>query len=149
MFWQAGYKASQKIGPDKVSFGIDVNKINSWIKTAIGSEFKIKYEDWLTSKEYRDQICKELQIPNRDLTTHVSNAGGGSSFSGTFLPNKDRLLNRHKEVDLPREWSFYLETVEVIRARKTAGYIKPKEDAVHIKVYRRFTHCNIRWIYWR
>lgn len=128
------YKAQQKISPEKVSFGVNIDKVNYWIKTAIGSEFKIKYEDWLTSKEYRDQICKELQIPNRDITNHVSSAGGGSSFSGIFPVNKDRLLNRHKEVNLPKEWGFYLETIEVIRARKTAGYIKPKEGATHIKV---------------
>ena len=51
-----------------------------------------------------------------------------------MLANKERLLNRHKEVQIPKEWSFYLETVEVIRARKTAGYLKKSQNAKLIKV---------------
>lgn len=128
------YKAS--IGPisKHIAFDINVNKINAWIKGAISKELKIKYEDWLISKEYRDSICEGLNIDNRDLTDHISSAGGGSSFSGIVNVNKHRLLNRSKEVDLPEDWNFYLKTVEVIRARKTIGYIKPKEDAKYIKV---------------
>jgi hypothetical protein len=128
------YKASTGPIGKLVAFDVNVNKINAWITGAISQEFKIKYEDWLISKEYRDSICEHLNITNRDLTDHVSSAGGGSSFSGMLKVNKDKLLNRSKEVDLPEDWNFYLKTVEVIRARKTAGYIKHKEDAKVIKV---------------
>lgn len=117
------YAANKKPIGKRVTFEINDNKIKSWVFSATSSEFKIKYEDWLMSKEYRDNICKSLNILNRDLTNHVSSAGGGSSFSGLSPINKDRLLNRSKEINLPEEWKVYLDNIEVIRARKEMGYI--------------------------
>jgi hypothetical protein len=116
------YKASTSQIGKKVTFTINDSKIGSWVECATTTELKIKYEDWLVSKEYRDFICECLNITNRDLTDHVSSAGGGSSFSGTEKVNKDRLLNRSKEVDLPEEWKIHLSKAEVINARNALGY---------------------------
>lgn len=115
---------------------MNVNKINAWIYCAIEEKStKIRYEDWLTSKEYRDEFCKNLNIPNLDYTGHMSSAGGGSSFTGTEeVPNAEDLLNRWKSVDIPKEWKGYLDTPPVIRARRKAGYFPTKQDAEKIMV---------------
>ena len=114
---------------------ININKINSWIYCVIEEKsIKIKYEDWLASKEYRDNFCKNLNIPNLDYTNHISIAGG-SSFTGTeSVPNAKDLLNRWKDINIPKEWKHYLETPQVIRARRKAGYFPTKPNAEKIIV---------------
>lgn len=128
------YKAS--IGPhkDSITFEMNINKINSWISSVKYKGLVIRYEDWLCHKEYRDNICFKLNISNKDYTHEVSSAGGGSSFNNETTLDKNKLLNRYSEIDLPKDWRFYLEAVEVIRARRFSGYLKYKKDAKLIKV---------------
>lgn len=42
----------------------------------------IKFENWVSSKEYRDNICEKLQIKKLDITDTITNFGNGSSFTG-------------------------------------------------------------------
>jgi len=131
-----GIKAKQNEPDAWRLLDININKINSWIYCAIEEQsIKIKYEDWLTSKEYRDNFCKNLNIPNLDYTNHMSSAGGGSSFTGIkSIPNSKDLLNRWKDVNIPEEWKSYLEAPQVIRARRKAGYFPTRPDAEKIMV---------------
>jgi len=59
----------------------------------------IIYNSWLTSKEYRDNICSKLGIINtNDNTSIVSDIGEGSSFCGVKLEEDSTLyLNRFNE----------------------------------------------------
>jgi len=82
--------------------------INKWSINEMFEGTKINYENWLTSKEYRDQICRDLNIENRDITSEISNAGGGSSFKNTL--DKETLLRRYKQVEFPREIVDFLKS---------------------------------------
>lgn len=105
------WKASQT--PMRIAFEVTESVVSAWCKNLEFEGTKIIYENWLTSKEYRDAISEELGCPNLDHTNHVSNAGGGSSFSGIAPVNKDRLLTRSQEVELPEDWAAHLEDPRV------------------------------------
>ena len=51
---------------------------------------KVHFESWCNSKEYRDLVMYNIKLPNIDYTSHVSKAGGGSSYSGGD-PSKRKL----------------------------------------------------------
>jgi len=82
--------------------------VDKWAINEFFEGTKINYENWLTSKEYRDQISKDLNLVNRDITSEISNAGGGSSFKNTL--DKDNLLNRYKQVEFPKEMVDFLKS---------------------------------------
>ena len=100
----------KKYGPELGSYGY-LNGIESIIETwkclardiwndkAVG----IIYNKWLTSLEYRDIIGANINIENRfDRIDFISSIGGGSSFIGENLEtDKNRYLERYKEIALP------------------------------------------------
>lgn len=62
----------------------------------------ISYNSWLTDKNYRDNICKEFGLENKDQIDHISDIGEGSSFTGLETEkNKKNYLRRFNDVDLP------------------------------------------------
>ena len=92
-------------------FFINQRLVTIWMFNELFKGTKIKYSDWLTSKEYRDQISKDLNVPNRDITSEISNAGGGSSFKNTL--DKDTLLSRYKQIEFPKEIIKMLKSKDV------------------------------------
>lgn len=85
---------------------LDLNQliIDRWLKTVHSSSDinKIHFDSWCRSKEYRDELMKERGLPNKDHTSHVSKAGGGSSFK------KGDPLNRKIE-EYPEGWKEIIE----------------------------------------
>lgn len=74
-------------------------------KSMPGEEFvSIVFEQWLTSKTYRDDVAAQLGYVNKDMNLEfVSGAGGGSSFGRRGRATPQMLTNRwndapHKDV---------------------------------------------------
>jgi hypothetical protein len=63
----------------------------------------IHFDKWIQDRGYRDDICKQLGIVNKDITDYVDKAGGGSSFIGHKLDTHQNLLTRYKQIELSRE----------------------------------------------
>ncbi len=61
-----------------------------------GNFVPVLYERWLINREYRDEVASKLGFKNKDKNIDfVSDAGGGSSWSGTTNKiNKNALLDR-------------------------------------------------------
>jgi len=74
----------------------------------------IVYDKWVIDKEYRDSICKQLNVENLDHTDYVSFAGYGSSFVGITLDNPDNLLNRKKMFTIPDKYIKKLKELQLI-----------------------------------
>lgn len=58
------------------------------------------YDEWLTSEEYRLSFLSRLNL-TFDSNPGISKKGGGSSFSGSTMPEKSDLLQRYKHVEIP------------------------------------------------
>ncbi len=107
---------------------IDEEFFNCWISHA--SAFKrniliIKFEDWLSSKEKRNEIASSLGCKNIDCTNTVSFHGGGSSFSKLEkIPLEKDLLQRSEQVKLPNEILERIQKPDISNLRKKHGYIK-------------------------
>ena len=67
----------------------------------------ITYEDWLFSKEARDTIMNKIGFDNIDETDKVTDFGYGSSFVGTRLDEKQNLISRFKQVEIPQQCKEY------------------------------------------
>jgi len=106
-------------------FNINKTILETWLKNENSDCTKIRYEDWLTSRSYRDDTSTNLGLQNIDITHIVSTAGGGSSFKDqtTGLIDKDKLLNRYKSFEFTKEVQDLLNSPEVIQKRKEIGYI--------------------------
>jgi len=105
--------AAQLNSNDLKLFDIDINKINSWIVSAISENtIKIRHEDLKSSREYQTEICVTLGINN---TTKFNS------------------LESIDDIKVPKHWSDLLHELPVIRARRKAGFIKPKKTAELIK----------------
>jgi len=75
----------------KVFLDLNQDLIDRWLKSVHSSSDinKIHFDSWCKSKEYRDELMEKVNLPNKDHTSHVSKAGGGSSFkSGNPLERK-------------------------------------------------------------
>jgi hypothetical protein len=69
----------------------------------------IKYNFWLMSNEYRNNISKDIGILNtHDITSFVPDIGGGSSFGGTRLFDKECYLSRYQNICLPKQYIEYI-----------------------------------------
>lgn len=105
---------------------VDQKFVDKWISYARSFEdsscLNIKYEDWLTSKEYRDNFLLKLGYLNLDKIDQVSTIGDGSSFVGKSLDSKENLLNRHKQVKFTPEIEKLLNQPRVVEWRKRIGY---------------------------
>ena len=85
----------------------------------------VKFEDWVSSKDYRDSICSKLNIANIDKTDTVTHYGGGSSFTGmTKTPTADELNSRASAIEFPAAIQERLEMQDIVLARRNLGYIE-------------------------
>ena len=78
--------------------------IEVWKQHTRGSRIAILYNKWLVSKDYRDNICKNLLKSNNvvDKIDYIPDIGGGSSFSGTNpVDDKTVYESRHRDITLP------------------------------------------------
>lgn len=71
----------------------------------------LTYEDWLTNKKSRDDLCQSLRIENFDKRDVVSHIGNGSSFIGQSLDSVENLINRGKNFNFNK---LILEKIEKI-----------------------------------
>ena len=64
-------------------------------------DLEIKYDEFITSKEYRQKIGEIFKIKSIDDSTlkSVNKNGGGSSFSGYEVDDIDNYLNRKKSLN--------------------------------------------------
>lgn len=72
-------------------------------KTNYFPSLKLKYDDWVKDKNYREKVCNGLLL-NTPFTDNgiddVLDFGGGSSFTGTEVKGSDMLVNeRYKEFE--------------------------------------------------
>jgi hypothetical protein len=95
------------------------NLINLWKRHA-GSNKKILYNKWISSKDYRDEIGELIGILNKkDRLDYVSRIGNGSSFGGVRLHSLDDYLKRYEKIKLPKNVSeAILEDKELIQMNK-------------------------------
>ncbi len=101
---------------------VDENFISLWLEHSF-SENLFKYEDFLLSREKRDDLCKSIEVENLDYTEGVLPNGLGSSFVGVKLDSKENYLNRYKMVELPDKIIRLLSDDRVVEARKRLGYL--------------------------
>jgi hypothetical protein len=97
-----GFDRSQYIS--NIYYLIMVWKQN--VKTHLTHKQKvISYNEWLTSKEYRNEVSSRFSILNTiDNIDYVPIMGGGSSFIGIQKEQDvQRYFERYKQVDLPSE----------------------------------------------
>jgi len=106
---------------------IDENLFKCWISHA--SAFKknasiIKFEDWISSKEQRDEIAKSVGCKNIDCISTIPFHGGGSSFSKMEkMPSSKDLLNRSDQVKLPNKILERINKSDILNLRKEHGYV--------------------------
>lgn len=100
---------------------VDEIFVDLWLEFAsIRSVFK--YEDFLLSKEKRDELCDRIGIENLDYCDGVMRNGKGSSFIGVQLDKKENYLNRYKMVEFPDKIYKLLSDTRIREAREKLGY---------------------------
>ena len=105
------------------SFGINKKIIETWIENESFTDTKIVFEQWCTSKEYRDSISRSLGLSNLDITSHVSPAGKGSSFlEPGQMPDKSKLLSRRKQVAIPQDITRLYKELDIYTKLKELNY---------------------------
>lgn len=84
----------------------------------------IIFENWSSSKIYRDEIAEKLGIKNIDITDTVMPYGGGSSFSGMTPqpPTANELRRRYLQVEPDQNIAKLLESEEITFLRSCLGY---------------------------
>lgn len=95
--------------------------VDTWIEHANHPNI-FKYEDFLFSKEKRDELSMKFNTPNRDITEVVNDYGNGSSFVGIGQDDKTNYLKRHEMVELPEEVKALLNQYKVLEIRKLLNY---------------------------
>ena len=64
----------------------------------------ISYNEWVSSLEYRNQICNILNIPKEvDIINQVPHHGRGSSFIRYKLDKPSNYLSRYTQVNFPKK----------------------------------------------
>ncbi|MGK7889293.1 MAG: hypothetical protein AB4042_08155 [Leptolyngbyaceae cyanobacterium] len=84
-----------------------LRKATDFEKNQDANKIVIKYNQWFSDKDYRQQLSQQLGGNFNDSSLgEVSSTGGGSSFDGTRFNKKLRLQ------DIPRKWKklFQLRT---------------------------------------
>jgi hypothetical protein len=81
----------------------DDDFFRTW-ETHVNNNFlKIHYDKWLIDKNYRNLICEQLNIINKDITNIVTSPGNGSSFIGQSLDSNGNLLSRYQQINMPKD----------------------------------------------
>lgn len=105
--------------------------IEVWKQHTVCPKKTILYNQWLTSKNYRDKISLEiLGIDNIiDRTDYVSSIGDGSSFNNTYNKQENtEYLTRYKKIKFPQYMIDYiLKDEELININKQIFDIDLKE----------------------
>lgn len=105
------------------TFGVDKRTIETWIENESFTGTKIQFEQWCTSKEYRDSISQSIGLSNLDITSHVSTAGKGSSFlQPGQMPDKSKLLNRRAQVSIPMDIIKIYKELDIYTRLKELNY---------------------------
>lgn len=100
--------------------------LDCWKKMAYADRdghLLIKFDHWVSSKQYRDTICQRLEIENRDITNTVPSYGNGSSFVGMKLSTPYELKNRISKVEPPDYIKKMILDDGVTEIRKKLGFI--------------------------
>lgn len=79
----------------------------------------ISYNEWLISRDYRDQICNSLGVENYDETEYVSTSGRGSSFIGVNKDATYNYLNRYKMITFQDSYIDLFKNDELIQLSNT------------------------------
>lgn len=110
-----------------VGLAINQEFVNKWIEYAKAFDDPnyvcIKFEDWLTSKDVRDQFMQKLGFENLDKTDTITEFGNGSSFTGQNKDSTENLLNRSKQFEIPEDILKMIRTDEILELRKKLGYL--------------------------
>jgi lysophospholipase L1-like esterase len=125
---------------------IDEKLVEIWKEHTKSNSILIIFEKWIESKEYRDYICKKLDIPNYDIKNTITDFGGGSSFTGKTLPTIEELKSRSKMINLPMNINERLKESDIKERRKKLGFPEPKKIMVlgdsHSLVFKHYTGNN-------
>ena len=89
-----------------------------------GQILAIKFEDWVSSKNYRGETAKKLALKNIDSIKTVSHHGEGSSFSvgNQDPPSPEELKDRWKQIELPEATKRRINSDDIQKARAHLGY---------------------------
>lgn len=102
-----------------------------WKQHTLCPQKTILYNEWLVSKEYRDNVSfKILGIENiNDKIDYVSTIGGGSSFGDSLEQQEPiKYLTRYRQIILPQYMIDYiLQDNELIQLNKQIFNIDLKE----------------------
>ncbi len=108
-------------------FGINGETFEMWKSFALSTNEEcllIKFEEWVASKDYRDDLASKLGLDNIDITDTIADYGGGSSFSvQTTPPTAQELANRASEVELPESIRERIYMDDISNLRKQLGYL--------------------------
>lgn len=94
-----------KLGLDGGDMRIDNDFFHTarWLKNSDKKGWIIwNYDSWLNDNNgYRENFIKQFNLKN-NISTNISNHGGGSSFSGqNGIPSADEATNRWRSIDWP------------------------------------------------
>ena len=109
-------------------FQIDDKFFSRWLEHASAQAKNkivlIKFEEWVSSAEYQEQICDELGVKNFRCPSTVTNHGGGSSFSGKEkVPTSSELSSRRHQIDIPEYIQARINSSDIKDALERLGYI--------------------------
>ena len=90
-----------------------------------GNILAVKFEDWASNRNYRDEIAKKLALKNIDSIKTVSHHGEGSSFDvgNQNPPSPEELKERWKKIDLPEATKKRINSDDIQEARAHLGYL--------------------------
>lgn len=107
---------------------MDEDFFNCWLQHAYANTksnvIAVKFEDWLSSKDYRDKIAIKLALKNIDSTNTVSHHAGGSSFDvgNQNPPSPEELKERWKQIEIPESIKRRINSDDIEQARAHLGY---------------------------
>ena len=90
-----------------------------------GNILAVKFEDWASNRNYRDEIAKKLALKNFDSIKTVSHHGDGSSFDvgNQNPPSPEALKERWKKIELPEATKKRINSDDIQEARAHLGYL--------------------------
>ena len=84
----------------RIKTKIRTHKIPYWLNHAKSDLYKIIFDKWFQSKEYRQQICKDLNLNFSDQALNEVYGEGKSSYDGYEYNNRAQDMNvLHRPMD--------------------------------------------------